>query len=54
MKANHIVFPGKSTYFENQRSIHLGVVAKISQLDMSAAVEEAKSKSAVDLGGDAR
>ena len=54
MSANNIKFPSKSTYFDNQKNLHLPVVQKMWDLKRAEAVDETKQNDAVHCGGDGR
>jgi len=54
MNANSIAFPGKSTYFANQRGQHLAVVERLWDMKRGEAIDESKTRGPIDCGGDAR
>ena len=54
MGANNIAFPSKSTYFENQRSLHLPVIQKTWEFKRGEAVAQSKERGHVNLAGDGR
>lgn len=54
MDCNAIAFPQKTLYFDNQKSLHMPVVQKYWQEEQHRAVEDAKSRGPINLGGDAR